>query len=74
MCVLRSVTLAPIGICSRTLKVEIARRALVITAFWPAIKARSLAAEVTFLVSAVASPTPMLRTILSSLGTSSLFL
>ena len=39
MRVLRSVTLQPIAWPSRTLKVAIDLRALVITAFWPAISA-----------------------------------
>ena len=73
MRVLRSVTLAPIGMFSRTLKVEIALRARVTTGFWPAISARSAAAAVTFLVSLTASPTPMLSTILSIFGTCSAF-
>jgi len=41
MRVLRSVTLHPIACPSRTLKVAIDLRALVITAFWPAISPRS---------------------------------
>ena len=53
MRVLRSVTLQPIGMFSRTLKVAIALRALVITGFWPAISARSAAATAAFLESAV---------------------
>ena len=74
MRVLRKVTLAPIGMFSRTLKVEIALRARVMTGFWPAISARSAAASVTFLVSLTASPTPMFSTIFSIVGTSSGFL
>ena len=66
---LRSVTLQPIGCPSRTLKVAIDLRALVITAFWPAISDRSAAADSTFLRSATPSPMPMLITTLSSLGT-----
>ena len=46
---LRSVTLAPIGMPSRSLKSAIDVRALVITGFWPAISARSSAADWTFL-------------------------
>ena len=74
MRVLRKVTLAPIGMFSRTLYVAIALRARVMTAFWPAIKPRSAAAKVTFLVSLTASPTPMLRTIFSMAGTAKRFL
>ena len=48
---LRSVTLAPIGIFSRTLKPAIELRARVTTAFWPAISARSSAATDGFLES-----------------------
>ncbi len=66
---LRSVTLAPIGIFSRTLKPAIELRARVTTAFWPAIIARSSAAIEGFFESAVASPTPMFSTILSMRGT-----
>src|SRR5690606_3753276 len=64
----RRVTFAPIGIPSRTLKPAMELRALVMTAFWPEIAARSAAATVGFFESAVASPTPMLMTIFSSLG------
>ena len=71
---LRSVTLAPIGMFSRTLNCEIALRAFVITGFWPAMRARSAAATVAFFESAVDSPTPMLRTIFSIVGTSMGFL
>ena len=71
---LRSVTLAPIGIFSRSLKVAIDLRALVTTGFWPAISARSAAATDGFLESPVASPTPMLSTILSRRGTCIAFL
>ena len=45
----RSVTLAPIGMPSRSLKVAIDLRALVITGFCPAISARSAAAAVDLL-------------------------
>jgi hypothetical protein len=48
-------------------------RARVITGFCPAMRVRSPAAACTFLVSDVDSPTPMLTTILSSLGTASAF-
>ena len=45
----RSVTLAPIGMFSRILKVAIDLRARVMTGFWPAISVRSLAAAVDLL-------------------------
>src|SRR5258708_28819179 len=66
---LRSVTLAPIGWFSRSLKVEIATREKVTIGFWPGIKARSAAAVSAFLRSLTASPTPMLSTTLSRRGT-----
>ena len=54
MRVLRSVTLAPMGMPSRSLKVEIDLRALVITGFWPAIERQDRpAATVAFLELAV---------------------
>src|SRR5712672_3625164 len=59
---LRSVTLQPIGWFSRSLKVAIDLRDCVMTAFWPAISARSAAADSTFLRSLTASPMPMLST------------
>ena len=65
----RRVTLAPIGMPARSLKVAIDLRALVITGFCPAMSARSAEAAVTFLESAIPSPTPMLSTTLSSRGT-----
>ena len=74
MRVLRSVTLQPIGWPSRSLKVAIDLRALVITAFWPAISARSPAAVSTFLRSLTPSPMPMLITIFSITGTCMRFL
>src|SRR5262245_45546130 len=66
---LRNVTLQPIGWFSRSLKFEIALRDLVITAFCPAMRVRSAAADSTFLRSLTPSPMPMLMTILSSVGT-----
>jgi len=48
---------------------EIALRARVTTAFWPAMSARSSAAVDAFFESAVDSPTPMLSTIFSIEGT-----
>ena len=70
----RRVTLQPIGMPSRSLNWAIDFLALVITGFWPAIACISAAAVSTFFLSWVASPTPMLMTILSSRGTSSRFL
>src|SRR6202048_2272527 len=66
---LRSVTLAPIGWFSRSLKVAIATREKVTIGFWPAISARSAAASSAFLRSLTASPTPMLSTTFSRRGT-----
>ena len=66
----RSVTLEPIGMPSRSLKVAIELRDLVTTGFWPVIAVRSATAPSTALRSLTASPTPMLMTILSSFGTS----
>ena len=65
---LRSVTLAPITMFSRSLKPAMDLRARVGAGFWPAIVVRSLMAALTFLESATASPMPMFSTILSSLG------
>ena len=70
----RKVTLQPIGMPSRSLNWAIDFLALVMTGFWPAIACISAAAASTFFLSWVASPTPMLMTILSSRGTSSRFL
>ena len=66
----RRVTLQPMFIPSRSLKVAIDLRALVITGFWPAIAVSSATAIPIFLESDVASPTPMLITILSRRGAS----
>jgi len=63
------VTLQPIGMPWRSLKFATDLRALVATGFCPLILARSAIALSSFLRSAAASPTPMLITILSSLGT-----
>ena len=65
---LRRVTLQPIARPSRSLKLAIDLRALVITGFCPEISARSAAADSTFLRSATPSPMPILMTILSSTG------
>ncbi len=71
---LRSVTLHPIAWPSRTLNVAIDFLALVITAFCPAIRPRSLAAASTFLRSLTPSPIPILMTIFSITGTCEGFL
>ena len=63
----------PIVIPSRSLKVAIDLRALVTTGLWPAIAVSSATAELTFLQSEVASPTPMLMTIFSIRGASMSF-
>ena len=65
---LRSVTLAPTTMPSRTLKVAIDSLAFVATGFWPVICAKSFIAAWAFLESATASPIPMLTTILSRRG------
>src|SRR5262245_49953988 len=65
----RRVTLAPIVMPSRSLKLAIDLRDLVSSGFWPEMAARSARAERIFLESATASPTPMLITTLSSAGT-----
>src|SRR5258708_3147302 len=65
----RSVTMAPIGIPSRTLKAAMDFLALVITGFCPVIWPRSLASGSMILRFCVASPTPMFTTILCRRGT-----
>src|SRR5271154_7246306 len=64
----RRVTIAPIGIPSRTLKAAMDFLALVVTGFWPAIAARSATRGSMILTFWVASPRPMLITIFSSFG------
>ena len=64
----RSVTLQPIAMPSRSLKFATDLRARQTAGFWPLIWVISLIADCSFFWSWVASPTPMLRTILSSLG------
>ena len=59
---------------SRNFQVAIDFLESVITGFWPVMDARSLAAASVFFASTVASPTPMLMTILSSRGTAKAFL
>ena len=66
----RSVTLQPIGMPSRSLKLAIDLRARVTTGFWPADRGQLAAtAASTSCRPATASPTPMLMTIFSSRGT-----
>src|ERR1700736_4598758 len=64
----RRVTMAPMGIPSRTLKAAMDFLALVVTGFWPAMAARSATRGSMILTFWVASPRPMLMTIFSSLG------
>ena len=65
----RSVTLVPMALPSRSLKLAIDFLALVITGFWPAMVVRSLTAPSRSDGWPTASPTPMLITIFSSRGT-----
>src|SRR5579875_1169809 len=69
----RSVTIAPMGVPSRSLKLEIALRARVTTGRCPVIAASSSTAESSTFGFCVASPSPMLSTIFSSRGTASGF-
>src|SRR6202789_178467 len=64
----RRVTMAPIGMPSRTLKAAMDFLALVVTGFWPAMAARSATRGSMILTFWVASPRHMLMTIFSSLG------
>src|ERR1700730_17992446 len=64
----RRVTIAPMGMPSRTLKAAIDFFALVVTGFWPAMAARSATRGSMILTFWVASPRPMLMTIFSSFG------
>src|SRR5271167_3395775 len=64
----RRVTIAPMGMPSRTLKAAIDFFARVVTGFWPAMAARSATSGSMILTFWVASPRPMLTTIFSSLG------
>ena len=64
----RSVTLQPIGMPSRSLKFATDLRARHTAGFCPLIRVSSLIAACNFFWSWVASPTPMLSTILSSRG------
>src|SRR5262245_24626193 len=65
----RRVTMAPMGMPARTLKAAIDFLALVITGFCPVMWPRSLASGSSIFEFCVASPTPMLTTILCSRGT-----
>src|SRR5262245_45050917 len=65
----RSVTFAPIGTPSRSLKFAIDFLALVMTGRWPAISCRSAVAKSRILAFSRPSPTPMLMTTFSSRGT-----
>src|SRR5699024_1470640 len=69
-----NVTLHPIAIPSLTLKFATDFLALQITAFCPEIFSRSAIAESRTFALSFASPTPILITILSSFGTSMIFL
>ena len=64
----RSVTLAPIVMPSRSLKLASDRVARVTSGFWPEIRVMSSTAPSIFFRSWVASPTPMFRTIFSRRG------
>jgi hypothetical protein len=65
----RSVTRAPMGIPSRSLKLAIDFRAIRTCARWPAIVVSSSIALSSNFVSTFASPTPMFSVIFESLGT-----
>ena len=65
----RNVTLAPIGMFSRSLKAAIDLRARRIAGFCPVIRPSSSTAASSSLMFWVASPTPMLTTTLVSRGT-----
>ena len=65
----RIVTLQPMAMPVRSLKLARDRLARVICAFWPEITARSACAPSSSLAWVVASPTPILSTILESFGT-----
>ena len=64
----RRVTFAPIGMPSRSLNCAMDLRARTTAGFWPVIAVRSRTAPSISLASRVASPTPMLTTILVSRG------
>ena len=70
----RSVTIAPIGMPSRTLKAAIDFLARVTTGFCPVIWPSSFTAGSRIFAFCVASPTPMFTTILCSRGTAIGFL
>ena len=64
----RRVTLAPMGMPSRSLNCAIDFFARRITGFWPVIAARSRTAPSMSLASRAASPTPMLTTTFTTPG------
>ena len=66
----RSVTRAPIGIPSRSLKAAIDLRARRICARWPAISVSCSAALSSAFAFVFASPTPMFSVIFATRGTS----
>ena len=65
----RRVTLAPIGMPSRSLNCAIDLVALRTCGFWPVMAVRSRSAPSMSLASLAASPTPMLTTTLTTPGT-----
>src|SRR2546428_12791122 len=69
----RSVTIAPMGMFLRSLKLAIDFRARVITGFCPVISASSRVAESSSLAFWIASPSPMFTTILRRRGTAIAF-
>ena len=70
----RNVTIAPIGMPSRTLKAATERLARVITGFCPVITPMSFVAASSTRASWMASPKPMLTTIFSRVGACIVFL
>ena len=66
----RSVTRQPMDMPSRSLKLAMDLRALVIAGRWPLMSARSSTASSSSLALVLASPTPMLRVTLVTRGTS----
>ena len=61
--------MAPIGMPARSLKAAIDFLARVTTGFWPEISVRSFTAASIALAFWIASPRPMLITILTNFGT-----
>ena len=64
----RSVTVAPTGIPSLSRKLEMDRRARVMTAFWPVITANSPATDSMSFRSRLPSPTPTFSVTLTTCG------